>query len=62
MAWSQQTLRLSGGPCNGQVFYVEDREERRRAADGGPGPYHPKRDLAVPVPLDSREFVATTRM
>jgi hypothetical protein len=32
MARNQQTIRLSGGPGNGQVFYVEDWEERRRAA------------------------------
>ncbi len=28
----RQTVRLSGGPGHGQVFYVEDWEERRRAA------------------------------
>jgi hypothetical protein len=32
MTASRQTVRLSGGPGNGQVFYVEDWEERRRAA------------------------------
>jgi hypothetical protein len=33
MARSQQTIRLSGGPGNGQVFYAEDWDERRRAAE-----------------------------
>ena len=33
MAKNQQTIRLSGGPGNGQVFYVDDWEERRRAAE-----------------------------
>jgi len=33
MARNQQTIRLSGGPWNGQVFYVDDWEERRRAAE-----------------------------
>ena len=28
----RRTVRLSGGPGHGQVFYVEDWEERRRAA------------------------------
>jgi hypothetical protein len=33
MARNQQTIRLSGGPGNGQVFYVDDWEERRHAAE-----------------------------
>ncbi|MGW1346163.1 hypothetical protein ACWCOV_34275 [Kribbella sp. NPDC002412] len=32
MAGLRRTVRLSGGPGHGQVFYVEDWEERRRAA------------------------------
>jgi hypothetical protein len=32
MAGGRQLIRLSGGPGNGQVFYAEDWEERRRAA------------------------------
>jgi len=33
MARNQQVVRLSGGPGNGQVFYVDDWEERRLAAE-----------------------------
>lgn len=33
MANSRQVVRLSGGPGHGQVFYVDDWEERRRAAE-----------------------------
>jgi hypothetical protein len=32
MAESRRTIRLSGGPGHGQVFYVDDWHERRRAA------------------------------
>jgi hypothetical protein len=35
MARSQQTIRLSDDPGTGQVFYVDDWEERRRTPASG---------------------------